>query len=604
MIPFERNRQQAIPASSLKVIGLGVAGANMLDRAALDGMDGAELLALNTDQRTLAQSVASEKLQLGPNLTKGLGAGGDPELGKQAVMEIETEIREAVKGRSIVFLCVGLGGGTGSGAAPFVTRVAREEGAFVVVFATMPFSFEGSRRREQAETALNELAVLSNALVTFDNGRMGELVLAKQGIHEAFEAADRMISESIKAVTRLVVKPGLVNVGLDDLMTALKTNRSRCLFGSGIAKGKNRAQTALKNALASPLLDKGSLLNDAESVMVHVSGGAGMTLHEVEHLMQGLTKHVPEKAHILFGAAIDEAMGESLSVTVISALPESKLTATRPTITVTDEDPFTDEEFDDEREGDEGGSFVPAVSLSDLAPKPNVREVLEDEERLMHNDGVDFDEGLEEMSSKKTRVNAEEVAAAEAAARAETEAKAEATRKQREERKAREEAVAKAQAEAAAKAEAVAKAEAKAKAEAAEAKAKQEREELEEKQRAEEEARRRAEEEEQHLLEEEQKEEQIFRVVEEDQVQEEEQEPLDEFVADSEEDDDDLSLDGEDDFDDYEDEVVKLKNEKDARSQAELDLEGGPRGRFEGEKPNLVDGEDLDVPPYLRRKAK
>ena len=344
----------------------------MLDRAALDGMEGAELLSLNTDMRTLAQSVAGEKIQLGPNLTKGLGAGGDPELGKQAVLEVESQVRDALKGRSIIFLCVGLGGGTGSGAAPIVTRLAREEGAFVVVFATMPFSFEGQRRRDQAETALNELAVLSNALVTFDNGRMGELVLAKQGIHEAFSAADRMISESIKAVTRLVVKPGLVNVGLDDLMTALKTNRSRCLFGSGIAKGKNRAQSALKNALSSPLLDRGSLLQDAESVLVHVSGGAEMTLYEVELLMQGLTKHVPKSAHILFGAAIDEAMGDSLSVTVISALPENKLTATMPGKSEEVESIFetvSEDEIEEEEEEDTvGGTFVPAVSFKKSEP--------------------------------------------------------------------------------------------------------------------------------------------------------------------------------------------------------------------------------------------
>ena len=137
------------------------------------------------------------------------------------MLEAEEKVREALKGQQIVFLCTGLGGGTGSGAAPIVARIAREEGAFVVVFATMPFFFEGRRRRDQAETALNELAVLSNALVTFDNNRMGELVLAKQGIHEAFAAADKMISESIKAVIRLVVRPGLINVGLDDLMSAL-----------------------------------------------------------------------------------------------------------------------------------------------------------------------------------------------------------------------------------------------------------------------------------------------------------------------------------------------------------------------------------------------
>lgn len=325
MIPYTRDPQQTIPTSAVKIIGLGGAGANMLERIALDGMEGAELLALNTDIRTLAACLAKEKIQLGVNLTKGLGAGGDPELGHQAMLESEDQIRASIKGRRIVFLCTGLGGGTGSGAAPIVTRIAREEGAFVVVFATMPFAFEGKRRREQAETSLNELAVLSNALVTFDNNRMGELVLAKQGIHEAFAAADHMICESIKAVIRLVVRPGLINVGLDDLMSALRTNRSRCLFGSGLAEGKDRAAKALKNALSSPLLDQGALLKDAQTVLVHLSGGEDLTLFEIELLMQRLQKFVPDKAHVLFGAAIDPAMGESLSITLISALPEDYL---------------------------------------------------------------------------------------------------------------------------------------------------------------------------------------------------------------------------------------------------------------------------------------
>ena len=325
MIPYSRDPQQMIPTSAVKIIGLGGAGANMLERIALDGMEGAELLALNTDTRTLASCLAAEKIQLGVNLTKGLGSGGDPELGHQAVLESEDSIRASIHGRRIVFLCTGLGGGTGSGAAPIVTRIAREEGAFVVVFATMPFAFEGRRRREQAETALNELAVLSNALVTFDNNRMGELVLAKQGIHEAFAAADHMICESIKAVIRLVVRPGLINVGLDDLMSALRTNRSRCLFGSGLAEGKDRAAKALKNALNSPLLDQGALLKDAQTVLVHLSGGEDLTLFEIELLMQQLQKFVPEKAHVLFGAAVDPAMGDSLSITLISALPEDSL---------------------------------------------------------------------------------------------------------------------------------------------------------------------------------------------------------------------------------------------------------------------------------------
>ena len=232
MITYQREQQQTIPDSEVIIVGVGGAGANMIDRVALDGMEDAQQLALNTDSRTLASTVAKQKVQMGTKLTRGLGCGGDPELGLQAGMEVETEIRDALRGHKMVFVCVGLGGGTGSGAAPLVTRIARESGAFVVVFATMPFSFEGKRRREQAETALNELSVLANALVTFDNGRMGQLVLAAQGIHDAFAAADRMISESIRAVTRLVIRPGLINVGLDDLMSSLRATRSRCLFGS------------------------------------------------------------------------------------------------------------------------------------------------------------------------------------------------------------------------------------------------------------------------------------------------------------------------------------------------------------------------------------
>jgi cell division protein FtsZ len=363
MIEFSRAAQQTIPSSLVKIVGLGGAGASMLDRIALDGMEGAELLAVNTDIRTLSSSVAGEKVQLGRNLTKGLGTGGDPALGQQAMQEAESEVRDALRDHRIVFICVGLGGGTGSGAAPLVTRIAREQGAFVVVFATMPFVFEGERRRQQAEEALNQLAVLSNALVTFDNGRMGELVLAKQGIHEAFAAGDRMISESIKAVTRLVVRPGLINVGLDELMSALRTSRSRCLFGSGLARGKDRSHQALKNALNSPLLDQGSLLRDAETVLVHICGGEDMTLYEIELLMEKLGKHVSSKAHILFGAAVDPALGDGLTVTLISSLPENKLHAAagaalvekapkeEPARPVVDPGPAVEEEFMEPSEG-------------------------------------------------------------------------------------------------------------------------------------------------------------------------------------------------------------------------------------------------------------
>jgi cell division protein FtsZ len=366
MISYSRDPHQTIPVSSVKIIGLGGAGANMLERIALDGTEGSELLALNTDLRTLSACHAVEKIQLGVNLTRGLGSGGDPELGQQAVLEAEDQIRASIKDSRIVFLCTGLGGGTGSGAAPIVTRIAREEGAFVVVFATMPFAFEGKRRRDQAETALNELAVLSNALVTFDNNRMGELVLAEQGIHEAFSAADHMICESIKAVIRLVVRPGLINVGLDELVSALRTNRSRCLFGSGLADGKDRAAKALENALNSPLLDQGALLKDAQTVLVHLAGGEDLTLFEIELLMQRLQKFVPENAHVLFGAAIDPAMGDSLSITLISALPEDSLTITPPSAQAAEIVPAP--EFDPSVEQEPAQEVLPVSQFSETGP--------------------------------------------------------------------------------------------------------------------------------------------------------------------------------------------------------------------------------------------
>lgn len=367
MIEFPRETQHTIPTSHVKIIGLGGAGANMLDRVALDGLDGAEILALNADVRTLNGSVASERIQLGRNLTKGLGCGGDPELGKNVTLEAETEIRMSIKGRKIIFLCVGLGGGTGSGGAPMVCRIAREEDAFVVVFATMPFVFEGERRRQQAQTSLNELAVLSNALVVFDNNRMGELVVAKQGIHEAFQAGDKMIADSIKAVIRLVTRPGLIHVGLDELMTALRTTRSRCLFGSGVANGKDRAAKALANALASPLLDKGALLRETASLLVHICGGSDLTLYEVELLMQKLTKQVPEKAHVLFGAAIDESMHDQLSITLISSLPEEKLQE-KPQAQAVEEKPIL--------EPTEGFGFDQEAAESVMAPLPEPMPVL------------------------------------------------------------------------------------------------------------------------------------------------------------------------------------------------------------------------------------
>ena len=275
---------------------------------------------MNSDVRDLSNAVTTQKIQLGAEVTRGMGAGGDPELGERAAIAEEAAIREAVNGRDMVFVCAGLGGGTGSGAAPYIAKLARETGAFVVSFVTMPFTFEGRRRIEQAEDALTRLQNHCNALIAFDNDRMGQIALDKDGIGEAFAAADQVISQSIRAVTSLVTQPGLIRIGMDDIMTALRNNDSRCLFGFGQSKGKTRAQDALKAALRSPLLDRGALLERAANVLVHIAGGDSMTLYEIEGTMKELNRHVPDSAQILFGVATDPKLEESLSVTIITSM--------------------------------------------------------------------------------------------------------------------------------------------------------------------------------------------------------------------------------------------------------------------------------------------
>ena len=413
----------------------------------------------------------------------------------------------------MVFVCVGLGGGTGSGAAPLVTRIAREMGAFVVVFATMPFSFEGKRRREQSETALNELSVLANALVTFDNGRMGELVLAQKGIHEAFTAADKMISDSIRAVTRLVIRPGLINVGLDDLMSSLKATRSRCLFGSGIAKGENRSKTALKAALNSPLLDKGRLLKNTQTALVHVCGGSEMTLYEVELLMRDLAKTVPESAHILFGAAVDDTMGDSLSVTIISSLPEEHV--------IVNEDL---EEAEEEKSPDvtptlAATSTPDATPTSDVTPTPEVTST-------------------PDVKSTPTPVATFVSTVSDEPVESEDDSKGK----------------------------------------------------LEEKEKLEEPK---------------------INLVSKDPGQDDEPEKEDQSDDSKDEEKNEEKEISEQEYDDpaeeENEEEVKTsppqrKSSNNVQPQGELLLDGGPRGKFEGEAPNLVDGEDLDVPAFLRKK--
>ncbi len=304
----------------VKVVSVGGAGLNALDRIVLDGLEKASVVAINTDVQSLTSSVAAHKVQLGRTRTRGLGTGGDPELGYEAAVESADEIREALTDTRMVFVCAGLGGGTGSGAAPYVAHLAREAGALVIAFVTLPFTFEGKRRATQAREALGRLNEIAHSVICFENDRMGDLVAPQAGIHHAFAMADTTISQSVRSVVNLIQRPGLIRIGFDDLLAALRVRNGRCLFGFGESDSDNRAHDALTQALKNPLMDRGRMLADATNVLVQVSGGAGMTLSEVEVLMQELGRHVNEQTQILFGAVVDGKLGDRLTVTIISSL--------------------------------------------------------------------------------------------------------------------------------------------------------------------------------------------------------------------------------------------------------------------------------------------
>jgi cell division protein FtsZ len=253
-------------------------------------------------------------------VSRGLGAGGDPDVGYQAALESADEIREALADASVIFICAGLGGGTGSGAAPYIAHAAREAGALVIAFVTLPFGFEGKRRNGQAREALARLSEFAHAVVCFENDRMGDLTPPQAGIHQAFAIADMTISQSARSIVNLIQQPGLIRIGFDDLLAALRTRNSRCLFGYGESDSDNRAHDSLTQALKNPLMDRGRMLADATHVLVQVAGGPGMTLSEVEILMQELGRHVSDQTQILFGAVVDARLGDRLSVTIISSL--------------------------------------------------------------------------------------------------------------------------------------------------------------------------------------------------------------------------------------------------------------------------------------------
>jgi cell division protein FtsZ len=411
----------------IKVVGVGGAGCNALDRIVLDGMDKSDLIALNTDVQSLTSSVAAHKVQLGRSVTRGLGTGGDPDVGYEAANDSADEIRHCLTDARMIFVCAGLGGGTGSGAAPFVAQLARDTGALVIAFATLPFAFEGKRRAAQAQEALARLNQTANAVICFENDRMGDLVAPKAGIHQAFAVADITISQSVRSIVNLIQRPGIIRIGFDDLLIALRSPNGRCLFGYGESDSDNRAHDALNQALKGPLMDRGRMLADAEHILVQVAGGPGMTLSEVEILMQELGRHVRDHTQILFGTGVDGRMGNRLSVTIISSLMADEEQMAAPAAVTMKPEPVPDpapapvatpvvpepvEELEEVAafQSETARVIEPAPALEPEAIEEREEEEEEEEEDLPDPDLIPFDQPVAEAEPEPEVVAIEPVA--------------------------------------------------------------------------------------------------------------------------------------------------------------------------------------------------
>jgi cell division protein FtsZ len=317
MIAYPKPGSQSASVPSVRLIGLGNAGVHLADRVAMSGLAGVEVIAMNTDSQSLVSSICESKVPLGERATRGLGAGGDPDVGAEAGDESLAEIRAAVEGSGIVFLCTGLGGGTGSGIAPLVAAAAREAGAIVFVLATSPFSFEGRRRAAQAAGALDALARHAQVLIHFPNDRMAELASPRAGIEETFAASDAILSACVCSLLGILRGGGPMPVGLSDLLAALGGGAPAGAFGRGEGTGDNRAHDAIGRALKSPLLDRGRLLDDCHAVIVHISGPSSLTFAEVSAIMHEVGRHIADSARLFLGVATQTGTADPVAVTIL-----------------------------------------------------------------------------------------------------------------------------------------------------------------------------------------------------------------------------------------------------------------------------------------------
>jgi len=317
--PFENVEETAIKKKIvLRVFGLGGAGCNAAGFASQASFSGVDFLAVNTDAQSLEACATPAKFVLGANRTRGLGAGGDPELGRAAAEEDIEKIRSFCDGADIVFLLAGLGGGTGTGAAPVFARVAREKGALVLALVTLPFDFEGTRRQFQAQTGLQHLKTHADAVICLPNQKLFKVLDENTSVLEGFKISNGLLADGLRGIWRMLTQTGLINVDFADLCSVTRGRHAASFFATAEAAGEKRAEQVTEKLLAHPLLDDGQVLNESDSLLVSIVGGPEMTMNEINKLMEPLHRQC-ENAHIIFGAVIDEAFAGRLSVTLIAS---------------------------------------------------------------------------------------------------------------------------------------------------------------------------------------------------------------------------------------------------------------------------------------------
>ena len=301
--------------AKIKVIGVGGGGNNAVNRMVDSGVRGIEFIALNTDKQALYSSRAETKIQLGEKITKGLGAGANPEIGTKSAEENRSDILEALKGADMIFITAGMGGGTGTGAAPVVAEIARELGILTVGVVTKPFTFEGRKRLQQAEKGVQDLKEKVDTLVTIPNDRLLQIADKKTSMAEAFMMADEVLKQGIQGISDLISVPNLINLDFADVKTIM-LSKGIAHMGIGIASGDNRATEAAKLAIKSPLLE--TSIEGAKSVLLNITGGSDLGIFEVNEAADLIRQSVDQDANIIFGAGIDESLGDQIKITVIA----------------------------------------------------------------------------------------------------------------------------------------------------------------------------------------------------------------------------------------------------------------------------------------------